>query len=117
MCYPCSENKGADQLRGYREADPRLCFRICRLLVFSRGGSYTYPVHKVLSFEHSLEQMSQSALWVGSSCSIKMVSKYVRSLSGKFVDTIDIFNRKRNAVSVNISGFAKIFHDQIDEIL
>ena len=32
--YPCSENKGADQLRGYREADLRLCFRICKLLVF-----------------------------------------------------------------------------------
>ena len=26
--YPCSENKGADQLRGQREADLRLCFRI-----------------------------------------------------------------------------------------
>ena len=26
--YPCSENKGADQLRGYREADLRLYFRI-----------------------------------------------------------------------------------------
>ena len=33
--YPCSDNKGADQLHGYREADLRLCFRICRLLVFS----------------------------------------------------------------------------------
>ena len=37
LYFPSSENKGADQLR---EADPRLCFRICRLLVFSRGGSY-----------------------------------------------------------------------------
>ena len=37
LYYPCSENKGADQLR---EADLRLCFRICRLLVFSRGGSF-----------------------------------------------------------------------------
>ena len=37
--YRCSENKGADQLRGYRKSDLRLCFRICRLLVFSRGGS------------------------------------------------------------------------------
>ena len=37
--YPCSENKGADQLRGYREADLRLCFRICTLLVFPWGGS------------------------------------------------------------------------------
>ena len=26
MFYPSSENKGADQLRGYREADLRLCF-------------------------------------------------------------------------------------------
>ena len=32
--YPSSENKGADQLRGYREADLRLCFRLCRLLIF-----------------------------------------------------------------------------------
>ena len=39
MYYLCSENKGADQLRGYREADLHLCFRIRRLLVFPRGGS------------------------------------------------------------------------------
>ena len=39
LYYPSNENKGADQLRGYREADLRLCFRICRLLVFPRGGS------------------------------------------------------------------------------
>ena len=35
----CSENKGVDQLRGYCEADLRLCFRIGKLLVFSCGGS------------------------------------------------------------------------------
>ena len=40
MYYLCSENKGADQLRGYREADLRLCFHICKKLVFSRRGSY-----------------------------------------------------------------------------
>ena len=40
MYYPCSENKDADQLRGNREADLRLCFRLCKLLVFSRGGSF-----------------------------------------------------------------------------
>ena len=33
LYYPCSENKGADQLRGYREADLRLCFRIYKKLV------------------------------------------------------------------------------------
>ena len=35
LYYPCSENKGADQLRSYCEADLRLCFRLCRLLVFA----------------------------------------------------------------------------------
>ena len=30
LYYQSSENKGADQLRGYREADLRLCFRICK---------------------------------------------------------------------------------------
>ena len=39
LYYPCSENKGADQLRGYREADLRLSFRICKKPVFSRRGS------------------------------------------------------------------------------
>ena len=33
--YLCNENKGTDQLRGYCEADLCLCFRICRLFVFS----------------------------------------------------------------------------------
>ena len=35
LYYPCSENKGADQLLGYREANLRLCFRICKKPVFS----------------------------------------------------------------------------------
>ena len=35
LYYRCSENKGADQLRGYREADLRLYFRICKMLVFT----------------------------------------------------------------------------------
>ena len=43
LYYLCSENKGADhQLRDYREADLRLCFRICKTLVFSRRGSIIY---------------------------------------------------------------------------
>ena len=35
LYYLCSENKDADQLRGYREADLRLCFCICKMWVFS----------------------------------------------------------------------------------
>ena len=39
LYYPFSENKGADQLRVYREADLCLRFRICKNPVFSRRGS------------------------------------------------------------------------------
>ena len=35
-----AKNKGADQLCGYREADLRLCFRICKNPLFSWQGSY-----------------------------------------------------------------------------
>ena len=38
----CSENKGADQLRGYRKAELRLCFRICKKPVFSQRSSNSY---------------------------------------------------------------------------
>ena len=34
LYFPCSKNKGADQLCSYCEVDLRLCFRLCRLLVF-----------------------------------------------------------------------------------
>ena len=40
LYYLCNENKGADQLRGFRTADLGLCFRRCRNLVFSHRGSY-----------------------------------------------------------------------------
>ena len=45
LYYTCSENKGADQLRGYREADLRLCFRICKKPIFSCLGSYVFGSH------------------------------------------------------------------------
>ena len=47
--YPCSENKGADQLLSYCEADLRLCFRICKLLVFPCGGSFIELVLNLVS--------------------------------------------------------------------
>ena len=54
MYYPSSENKGTDQLRGYREADLRLYFRLCRLLVFPWGGSNMHTCF-VLSLEVTCE--------------------------------------------------------------
>ena len=40
LYYPRSENKGADQLRGYGEAGLCLCFRIGRVLVSVCSGSH-----------------------------------------------------------------------------
>ena len=40
LYYPCSENKGADQLRGHRAADLCLCFRINKNPVFLWRGFY-----------------------------------------------------------------------------
>ena len=40
LYYPSSENKGADQLRGYREADLRLCFRIYAKSRFSHDAAH-----------------------------------------------------------------------------
>ena len=37
--YLCSGNEEADRLCGYREADLRLFFRICKKPVYSRRGS------------------------------------------------------------------------------
>ena len=34
LYYPCCENKGADQTRGYREADLRLCFLHMQIVGF-----------------------------------------------------------------------------------
>ena len=49
LYYLCSENKGADQLRGYRKADLRLCFRICKKPVFSQRGSFeTYEPREIV---------------------------------------------------------------------
>ena len=63
------ENKGADQLRSYCEADLRLCFRLCRLLVFPRGGSFMYgecfmwcELHAQQTVQHILVQVSHDRL-------------------------------------------------------
>ena len=48
MYDPCSENKGADQLRSYCEADLRLCFRICRLFSHEVAQILENAIHFVM---------------------------------------------------------------------
>ena len=68
LYYPYRENKGADQLRGYREADLRLCFRICKNPVFSRRGSIVtfsdaafYPFKKTAFQGHAWACVEQQS--------------------------------------------------------
>ena len=54
LYYPSSENKD-----GNREADLRLCFRLCRLLVFPCGGSYgSYLLGGNTSNDHDIMHQS-----------------------------------------------------------
>ena len=50
LYYPCSENKGADQLRGYRETDLRLFFSHMQKPVSSRRGSDVVRISLKLIF-------------------------------------------------------------------
>ena len=62
LYYLCSENKGADQLRVYREADLRLCFRICKKPVFSRRGSYECELSMWISCEKDTASLTDRTL-------------------------------------------------------
>ena len=54
LSYPCSENKGADQLCCYCEADLRLCFRIGKYLVFMSRDSFNFhPQEVIMMLEQS----------------------------------------------------------------
>ena len=53
LCYPSSENEGADQMNSYCTVDLRLCFCICKNLVFWWCGSYM-SVCLWVSFSNSL---------------------------------------------------------------
>ena len=55
LYYLCSENKGADQLRGYRKADLCICFRISKKPVFPRCGSYKDYLYRISIVRDILE--------------------------------------------------------------
>ena len=53
MYYPCSENKGADQLRGYRESDLPLCFRICKKSRFSHNEAHIICINLEIKMHYN----------------------------------------------------------------
>ena len=52
IIYPCSEDKGADQLRSYCEADLRLCFRTGK----NPGFSFNHAAHVTLCYKEMFLQ-------------------------------------------------------------
>ena len=54
LYYPCSENKGADQLCRYCEADLRLCFRIGKNTVSHDVAHFRHKSAKLLSHKIKL---------------------------------------------------------------
>ena len=66
MYYRSSENKGADQLRSYCEADLRLCFRICRLFGFPHEAAHiTFADGEALNKNSARVSCNQSKGFVG----------------------------------------------------
>ena len=111
LYYPYSENKGADQLRGYREADLRLCFRVCKKPVFSQRGSfilgfssninpnkiYLAKILKVLGHKNKL----RSEVIILFSCSTKLSMKFILLINVKM------------PTNVCISTFISRIHDRL----
>ena len=62
MYYPCSENKGADQLRGYRGAGLRLCFRIMQIVGFLLRRLISYHMYFQVVSKSALEDAKQLVL-------------------------------------------------------
>ena len=63
LYYPSGKNKGADQLRGPREADLRLCFRICKKQVFSRCGLYATVYSLLRSYSEKQIRWVPDDIW------------------------------------------------------
>ena len=99
MYYPCSENKGADQLRGHREADLRLCFRISKNPVFSRRGSFCFQTTKdhmynVLLFADGGWMIDQTQVSIlNRSC--KVVSKFFNPHTCILIGLVHPYQREK----------------------
>ena len=76
MYYLSSQNKSADQLCGYREADLCLCFGICKNPVFPERGSLlifglinmSQSMAKNRNFEHQIIDLACRRLFIDQRC-------------------------------------------------
>ena len=69
MYYLCSENKDADQLRGYREADMRLVFAYAKSRFSHDTANLVLSVYKMGSQEYKLSEYNKDHKDAGYSAS------------------------------------------------
>ena len=75
MYYLCSENKAADQLRGYREADLRLCFLhmqkagfLMKRLIYKASNENTLTIHNFPELLDTPKSAVIAVKFIQSSC-------------------------------------------------
>ena len=114
LYYPCSGNKGADQLRGYREANLRICFShmqkagclITRLIFNNKKTSYTtlclsnYSIEPTNIGSHSTVEVQSDPV---SYRSIHITKKTWRWSQIKFAHSHYV--RKQNSVELLYQSF------------
>ena len=75
MYYPYSKNKGADQIRSYCESELRLCFRLCRLLVFIISHAVAHmPCFKILGLWVMKTFEGINHIWPSWSCNLDPIN-------------------------------------------
>ena len=88
LYYPCSENKGADQLRGYREADMRHIFLVFAYAKsrFSHEAAHLKGTSNRLTMSYpKLSYDSRKLYRVCYSLCMKMASTFIRLYNGNLV--------------------------------
>ena len=86
LYYPYSENKGADQLRGYRDADLRLCFAYAK-------SQFSHDAAHLLSYPVCMKSLW---LFIESSQQNQLITKEPWRIKGE--DIPKLFNRAAESI-------------------
>ena len=81
-------------------------FMVFKYINFEDRRTTIFVLHALFCYQYAFQMSLPKSLDGSVSQAANLM--YIRGMAGKFVDTISIFNRKRNSVKMNISAFAKI---------
>ena len=81
LYYLCSENKGVGQLRDYREADLRLCFRICKNPV-SYNEAHIFQTAGGATWTETIKNTATTPAVIDSTVALSNFRTWMNSVSG-----------------------------------